>query len=104
MQASRPRCHALRRMAGKDGLWWCRRRSIAGFSGGRLLTRWVSLAITTALTLKHWVCWLTSIGKVAMSVLTKGLAMDFERQGRRQMAVTSIWPAVVRPIHPSIPA
>jgi len=33
--------------------------------------------------------------KVAMSVLTKGLAMDFERQGLREMAITSIWPAVV---------
>ncbi|KAK1756163.1 short chain dehydrogenase [Echria macrotheca] len=33
--------------------------------------------------------------KVAMSVLTKGLAMDFVRQGRidGNMAVTSIWPA-----------
>lgn len=30
-----------------------------------------------------------------MSVLTKGLAMDFERQGRKDMAITSIWPAVV---------
>jgi hypothetical protein len=36
------------------------------------------------------------IGKVGMSVLTKGLAMDFERQGRKDMAITSIWPAVVR--------
>lgn len=30
-----------------------------------------------------------------MSVLTKGLAMDFEREGRKDMAITSIWPAVV---------
>lgn len=38
-----------------------------------------------------------AMGKVGMSVLTKGLAMDFERQGRveRGMAVTSIWPAAV---------
>lgn len=38
-----------------------------------------------------------AMGKVGMSVLTKGLAMDFERQGRVEggMAVTSIWPAVV---------
>ncbi|KAJ9155017.1 Short chain dehydrogenase [Pleurostoma richardsiae] len=35
-----------------------------------------------------------AIGKVGMSVLTKGLAMDFERQGLRDMAITSIWPAV----------
>ncbi|KAK7737750.1 hypothetical protein SLS53_006370 [Cytospora paraplurivora] len=42
-----------------------------------------------------------AMGKVGMSVLTKGLAMDFERQGlvrpREEeggMAVTSIWPAV----------
>jgi len=30
-----------------------------------------------------------------MSVLTKGLAMDFEREGKVGCAVTSIWPAVV---------
>ena len=28
-----------------------------------------------------------------MSVLTKGLAMDFVREGKRDMAITSIWPA-----------
>lgn len=37
-----------------------------------------------------------AMGKVAMSVLTKGLAMDFARQGLDDMAITSIWPAVVR--------
>jgi NAD(P)-dependent dehydrogenase (short-subunit alcohol dehydrogenase family) len=36
-----------------------------------------------------------AIGKVGMSVLTKGLAMDFVRQGRKDMAITSIWPAAV---------
>lgn len=40
-----------------------------------------------------------AMGKVGMSVLTKGLAMDLERQGLVRhgeggMAVTSIWPAV----------
>ncbi|KAK0711037.1 hypothetical protein B0H67DRAFT_494023 [Lasiosphaeris hirsuta] len=35
-----------------------------------------------------------AVGKVGMSVLTKGLAMDFERQGLTGMAITSIWPAV----------
>lgn len=35
------------------------------------------------------------VGKVGMSVLVKGLAMDFVRQGRNEMAVTSIWPASV---------
>ncbi|EOO04384.1 putative short chain dehydrogenase protein [Phaeoacremonium minimum UCRPA7] len=35
-----------------------------------------------------------AMGKVGMSVLTKGLAMDFERQGLKNMAITSIWPAV----------
>lgn len=35
------------------------------------------------------------IGKVGMSVLVKGLAMDFVRQGREEMAITSIWPASV---------
>ncbi|KAK3692075.1 hypothetical protein B0T22DRAFT_369675 [Podospora appendiculata] len=35
-----------------------------------------------------------AMGKVAMSVLTKGLAMDFEREGLAdEMAITSIWPA-----------
>ncbi|KAL2357149.1 short chain dehydrogenase [Cryomyces antarcticus] len=34
-----------------------------------------------------------AMGKIAMSVLTKGLAMDFEREKRNQMAITSIWPA-----------
>ncbi|ETI25906.1 hypothetical protein G647_02683 [Cladophialophora carrionii CBS 160.54] len=34
-----------------------------------------------------------AMGKVGMSVLTKGLAMDFVRQGRKDMAITSIWPA-----------
>lgn len=33
------------------------------------------------------------MGKVGMSVLTKGLAMDFVRQGHKDMAITSIWPA-----------
>src|ERR1700733_9961159 len=36
-----------------------------------------------------------AMGKVGMSVLTKGLAVDFEREGRTEMAITSIWPAVV---------
>jgi hypothetical protein len=35
------------------------------------------------------------LGKVGMSVLVKGLAMDFVRQERNQMAITSIWPASV---------
>jgi NAD(P)-dependent dehydrogenase (short-subunit alcohol dehydrogenase family) len=39
-----------------------------------------------------------AMGKVGMSVLTKGLAMDFEREGSKDMAITSIWPAVVCPI------
>ncbi|KAG9248271.1 putative Hydroxysteroid dehydrogenase-like protein 2 [Calycina marina] len=34
-----------------------------------------------------------AMSKVGMSVLTKGLAMDFERDGRHEMAITSIWPA-----------
>lgn len=36
-----------------------------------------------------------AMGKVGMSVLTKGLAMDWQRQGLNDMAITSIWPAVV---------
>ena len=35
-----------------------------------------------------------AMGKVGMSVLTKGLAMDFESQGKTEMAITSVWPAV----------
>ncbi|KAM3482384.1 hypothetical protein MY5147_000232 [Beauveria neobassiana] len=37
-----------------------------------------------------------AMGKVGMSVLTKGLAMDFVRQGlvARGTAITSLWPAV----------
>ncbi|KAF2157420.1 short chain dehydrogenase family protein [Myriangium duriaei CBS 260.36] len=34
-----------------------------------------------------------AMGKVAMSVLTIGLAMDWERQGHSNMAITSLWPA-----------
>jgi NAD(P)-dependent dehydrogenase (short-subunit alcohol dehydrogenase family) len=34
-----------------------------------------------------------AMGKVGMSVLTKGLAMDWEREGKTEMAITSIWPA-----------
>lgn len=43
-----------------------------------------------------------AMGKVGMSVLTKGLAMDFERQGRGDMAITSIWPAAVCVFHSDI--
>ncbi|KAI0128871.1 short chain dehydrogenase [Xylariales sp. AK1849] len=34
-----------------------------------------------------------AMGKVAMSILTKGLAMDFQREGLNDMAISSIWPA-----------
>ncbi|KAK7538724.1 putative Hydroxysteroid dehydrogenase-like protein 2 [Phyllosticta citribraziliensis] len=34
-----------------------------------------------------------AMGKVAMSVLTKGLAMDFEREGKKEMAISSMWVA-----------
>lgn len=34
-----------------------------------------------------------AMGKASMSILTKGLAMDWEREGKRDMAITSIWPA-----------
>lgn len=36
-----------------------------------------------------------AMGKIGMSVLTRGLAMDFDREGKSDMAITSIWPAVV---------
>lgn len=35
-----------------------------------------------------------AMGKIAMSVMTKGLAMEWAREGRNGMAITSIWPAV----------
>ena len=37
-----------------------------------------------------------AMGKIGMSVLTKGLAMDFARQGleAKGMSITSLWPAV----------
>lgn len=34
-----------------------------------------------------------AMGKVGMSILTKGLAMDWIREGKKDMAITSIWPA-----------
>ncbi|KAK8191416.1 short chain dehydrogenase [Phyllosticta capitalensis] len=34
-----------------------------------------------------------AMGKVAMSVLTRGLAMDFEREGKKEMAISSMWVA-----------
>ncbi|KPM34064.1 hypothetical protein AK830_g12508 [Neonectria ditissima] len=39
-----------------------------------------------------------AMGKIGMSVLTKGLAMDFEREEGNEMAITSIWPAVPKAI------
>lgn len=36
-----------------------------------------------------------AMGKVGMSVLTIGLAMDWQRQGHDKMAITSLWPAAV---------
>lgn len=36
-----------------------------------------------------------AMGKVAMSVLTVGLSMDWKREGKKDMAITSIWPATV---------
>lgn len=43
-----------------------------------------------------------AMGKVAMSVLTKGLAMDFERQQRHGMSISSIWPATVSSHKPHV--
>lgn len=36
-----------------------------------------------------------AMGKWGMSALTMGLAMDFEREKRSEMAITSLWPAAV---------
>ncbi|EME48850.1 hypothetical protein DOTSEDRAFT_67794 [Dothistroma septosporum NZE10] len=35
-----------------------------------------------------------AMGKVGMSVLTMGLAVDFEREERADLAISSLWPAV----------
>ncbi|KAI4719126.1 short chain dehydrogenase [Aureobasidium sp. EXF-10727] len=35
-----------------------------------------------------------AVGKVGMSVLVKGLSMDWIREGKTDMSVTGIWPAV----------
>lgn len=43
-----------------------------------------------------------AMGKVGMSVLVKGLAMDWEREGKKDMAVTGIWPASVCSLHCAI--
>jgi hypothetical protein len=36
-----------------------------------------------------------------MSALTIGLAVDFERENRSELAITSLWPAAVseHPVH-----
>ncbi|KAK4555066.1 hypothetical protein LTR86_007832 [Recurvomyces mirabilis] len=34
-----------------------------------------------------------AMGKWGMSALTMGLGMEFEREGRNEMAITSLWPA-----------
>lgn len=34
-----------------------------------------------------------AIGKIGMSVFTTGLAMDFAREAKTEMAITSLWPA-----------
>jgi NAD(P)-dependent dehydrogenase (short-subunit alcohol dehydrogenase family) len=43
-----------------------------------------------------------AMGKVGMSVLVKGLAMDFEREGLNGMAVVGIWPAAVSGLPPFV--
>lgn len=42
-----------------------------------------------------------AMGKLAMSTLTIGLAMDFERQGLTGMAISSLWPAAVSLLIPA---
>lgn len=41
-----------------------------------------------------------AMGKWAMSALTIGLSFDFEREGRSDMAITSLWPAAVCALSP----
>lgn len=44
-----------------------------------------------------------AMGKVGMSVLVKGLAMDFKREGLDGMGVVGIWPAAVSSSSPFPP-
>lgn len=43
-----------------------------------------------------------AMGKVGMSVLTMGLAMDWKREEREGMAISSIWPAAVGSLLPAM--
>jgi hypothetical protein len=36
------------------------------------------------------------MGKVGMSVLVKGLGMEWEEEGKNDMTICGIWPASVR--------
>ena len=40
-----------------------------------------------------------SIGKVGMSVLVKGLGMEWEEEGKKDMSICGIWPASVGRFH-----
>lgn len=46
-------------------------------------SEWLSMSIK---------CWYLFQGKIEMSVLTKGLTMDWWREDKKDMAITSIWP------------
>jgi hypothetical protein len=83
-------CLIGRNKTGTLALLLCHLQSTPVSSGERRLMQWVRCMIYS-----HWDYYRQFIGKVGMSVLTKGLAMDFVRQGRKHMAITSIWPASV---------
>jgi NAD(P)-dependent dehydrogenase (short-subunit alcohol dehydrogenase family) len=43
-----------------------------------------------------------AMGKFGMSALTIGMAVDFEREERTNMSITSLWPAAVRVLDRSV--
>ena len=91
MDQSRPLCHTGRNKIGVRESLWSHRQSTRASSEGRRHMQWVS----DVLAFKAETYCFVPAGKVSMSVLTKGLAMDFVREGKKQMAITSIWPAAV---------
>ena len=89
MELSKPPSRTSRSKGGKHGSSLSRLQSTHASSAVRRRMQWVSSRPTSESE-----PWFTSLpGKVGMSILTKGLAMDFVREGRHDMAITSIWPA-----------
>jgi hypothetical protein len=92
MAQYKPACRIGRDRIGELGSLLFRRQSIHDSSAERQLMQWVGSPKDLHKILLIWLP-----GKVGMSVLTKGMAMDFVREGKKDMAITSIWPASVSP-------